>query len=106
MGTSQIDNRGDKIAKSKVVITEEMVNELVTVREQLRALTAREKELKEDFREAGAGTYSSRLAAVEISFSSQTRLDTDKVRAHLGADLCKELSKTSEQMNIKTMELA
>ena len=94
------------MAKSKVVITEDMVNELVTVREQLRALTAREKELKENFREAGAGTYSSRLAAVEISFSSQTGLDTEKVRAFLGAAKCKEFSKIIEKMNIKTMELA
>lgn len=94
------------MAKSKVVITEDMVNELVTVREQLRALTAREKELKEGFREAGAGTYSSKLAAVEITFSSQNRLDTEAVRAFLGVEKCKEFVKTSEQMNIKTMELA
>ena len=94
------------MAKSKTVITEDMVNELVTVREQLRALTAREKELKENFRDAGAGTYSSNLAAVEISFSPQTRLDTEKVRAFLGVAKCTELSKTTEQMNIKTMELA
>lgn len=94
------------MAKTKVIITEEMVNELVTVREKLRSLTAREKELKELFREAGAGTYSTPLAAVEISFTSKMILDTDKVRTFIGPKALPEFMKSSEQMNIKTMELA
>lgn len=94
------------MAKTKVTITEAMVEELVTVREKLRALTAREKELKEAFREAGAGTYSSPLAAVEISFTSKMILDSEKVRAFIGPKKLPEFMKASEQMNIKTMELA
>lgn len=94
------------MAKTKVTITEAMVEELVTVREKLRALTAREKELKEFFREAGAGTYSSPLAAVEISFTSKMILDSEKVRAFIGPKKLPEFMKSSEQMNIKTMELA
>ncbi len=94
------------MAKSKVTITEGMVNELVTVREKLRALTAREKELKEAFRDAGAGTYSSPVAAVEISFTSKMIMDSDKVRAFIGPKALPEFMKASEQMNIKTMELA
>ena len=94
------------MAKTKVTITEEMVEELVTVREKLRALTAREKELKEAFREAGAGTYSSPVAAVEISFTSKMILDSEKVRAFIGPKKLPEFMKASEQMNIKTMELA
>ncbi len=94
------------MAKSKTVITEAMVEELVTVREKLRALTAREKELKEFFRDAGAGTYSSKLAAVEISFTSKMIMDSDKVRAFIGPKKMPEFMKASEQMNIKTMELA
>lgn len=94
------------MAKTKVTITEAMVEELVTVREKLRALTAREKELKELFREAGAGTYSSPVAAVEISFTSKMILDSEKVRAFIGPKKLPEFMKASEQMNIKTMELA
>lgn len=94
------------MAKTKVTITEAMVEELVTVREKLRALTAREKELKEAFREAGAGTYSSRSAAVEISFTSKMIMDSDKVRAFIGPKEMPKFMKPSEQMNIKTMELA
>jgi hypothetical protein len=93
------------MAKSKVVITEDMVDELVTVREKLRALTAREKELKEMFREGGAATYSSKNCAVEITFTSKMILDSEKVRAFIGPKKLPEFMKPSEQMNIKTMEL-
>ena len=94
------------MAKAKVVITEEMVNELVTIREQLRTLTAREKALKESFREAGAGTYSSPLCAVEISFTTTNSIDTEAVREFFGPEKIREFMKESERMNIKTMELA
>lgn len=94
------------MAKSKVVITEAMVDELVTIREKLRALTAREKELKEAFREGGAATYSSKNCAIEISFTSKMIMDSDKVRAFIGPANMAEFMKPSEQMNIKTMELA
>lgn len=94
------------MAKSKVVITEDMVDELVTIREKLRALAAREKELKDAFRDGGAATYSSKNCAVEITFTTKSILDTEKVRAHIGPELLPEFMKASEQMNIKTMELA
>ncbi len=94
------------MAQSKVVITEEMVDELVTIREKLRALTAREKELKEAFRDSGAATYSSKNSAIEISFTSKMIVDSEKVRAFIGAAKMPEFMKASEQMNIKTMELA
>ena len=94
------------MAKSKVVITEDMVDELVTIREKLRALAAREKELKDAFRDGGAATYSSKNCAVEITFTTKSILDTEKVRAHIGPKLLPEFMKPSEQMNIKTMELA
>jgi hypothetical protein len=94
------------MAKSKVVITEEMVDELVTIREKLRALTAREKELKDIFRDGGAATYSSKNCAIEISFTSKMIMDSEKVRAFIGAANMPAYMKASEQMNIKTMELA
>ena len=93
------------MAKSKVVITEDMVDELVTIREKLRALTAREKELKDAFRDGGAATYSSKNCAVEITFTSKMIMDTEKVRAFIGPKKLPEFMKASEQMNIKTMEL-
>jgi hypothetical protein len=83
-----------------------MVDELVTIREKLRALAAREKELKDAFRDGGAATYSSKNCAVEITFTTKSILDTEKVRAHIGPKLLPEFMKASEQMNIKTMELA
>lgn len=93
------------MSKSKVVITEDMVDELVTIREKLRALTAREKELKEEFRKGGAATYSSKNCAIEISFTSKMIMDSDKVRAFIGPKKIAEFLKPSESMNIKTMEL-
>lgn len=91
---------------AKAVITNEMVDELVTVRDQLRALAAREETLKKAFKEAGAGVYSSYAHQVEIKFTTRKTLDMDAARAALGAEFCEKNVKVGEAMNITTMVLA
>lgn len=91
---------------SKITITNEMVNELVSVRDQIRTLTAREDALKKAFKEAGAGIYASHEYQVEIKFTTRKTLDMDKVRAALGAEFCAANVKENDAMNITTMVLA
>jgi hypothetical protein len=91
--------------KSKTVITESIVDELAQVRDQLKALTAREKYLKELFREAGEAIYKGRHHQLEIRFSTEQRLDTGAARVALGEDWCAAHMNTIEKMNIKQMEI-
>jgi len=89
----------------KVTITVDMVDELAQVRDQLRALQAREKHLKEQFRKAGAGIYAGESHQVEISFTEKSTLDMDAVREALGHEWCESHKKPVVAMNIREMEL-
>ncbi len=93
------------MAKKSPVITEQMVDELAQVRQQLAELVAREKALKETFREAGAAVYRGQQFQVEITFSSQSRLDSQAVKDALGPKWIAEHQKAVEQMNIRSMVL-
>lgn len=95
-------------AKTPVAITADVIDELAQVRDQLRALTAREKVLKEALREDCAGTdmiYKGRAYQLEVKFTSEQRLDTAAAREVLGEEWCKEHTNTVEKMNIKQMEI-
>jgi hypothetical protein len=87
------------------IVTEQMVDELAQVRDQLKALTAREKFLKDKFRKEGAGIYRGRHYQVEISFTTRPQTDMDKVREELGVAWIAANSKTVEVMNIAQMEV-
>lgn len=87
------------------IITESMVDELAQVRDQLRALEAREKHLKAQFRKEGAGVYRGRHYQIEITFSSRAQTDMDKVREELGVAWMAANAKTVEVMNIAQMEV-
>lgn len=94
--------------KARVTVTAEMIDELAQVRDQLRALTAREKTLKEALREDCAGTdtiYKGNAYQLEVKFTSEQRLDTAAAREQLGEEWCKEHTNTVEKMNIKQMEI-
>jgi hypothetical protein len=93
------------MAQVASIITESMVDELAQVRDQLKALEAREKFLKEQFRNEGAGTYRGRHYQIEIVFTTQKNTDMDAVRAELGAAWIASHYKTIEKMNIRQMEL-
>lgn len=92
--------------KAKARITAAMIDELAQVRDQLKALTAREKFLKEALREdcAGADTiYKGKAYQLEVKFTSENRLDTAAARAELGEDWCAAHTVAVEKMNIKQM---
>jgi hypothetical protein len=91
--------------KSKTVITTSIVDELAQVRDQLKALTAREKHLKGLFCEAGEAIYKGRHYQLEIRFSTEQRLDTAAARVALGEDWCAAHMNTIVKMNIKQMEI-
>jgi hypothetical protein len=89
----------------KPVITEAMVDELATIRDQLRSLTAREKTLKEAFRANGAGIYAGEYHQIEVVFTTRPQVDMDKVRDRLGVEWLDANSKEVEVMNLRQMEL-
>lgn len=91
--------------KTKTVITVEMVDELAQVRDKLRALTAREKHLKDAFRAGGAGIYRGQHHQIEIKFTTQERTDMDAVREALGETWMQEHTKAVSVMNIDQMEI-
>ena len=95
-----------KIAKTKARITAAMIDELATVRDQLKALTAREKALKDALRAdcGGADTiYKGVAYQLEVKFTSERRLDTAAARAALGEEWCEEHMNEVEKMNIRQM---
>ena len=87
------------------VITTAMVDELAQVRDQLRALTAREKHLKEVFRKGGAATYRGEHYQVEIKFVVQRSMDRAAARAALGEEWIAAHLVEIEKMNIVQMDI-
>jgi len=94
------------IAKPEsAVISKQMVDELARVRDQLRALTAREKYLKEVFRKGGEATYRGRAAQISIKFTIEYRMDTVAARTTLGEEWVAAHLVPVEKMNIAQMDL-
>lgn len=92
--------------KAKARITTAMIDELAQVRDQLKALTAREKALKEALREDCGGVdtiYKGRAYQLEVKFTSERRLDTTAARDALGEEWCAAHMNEIEKMNIKQM---
>jgi hypothetical protein len=93
---------------TRAVVTTAMIDELAQVRDQLRALTAREKLLKEALRADCAGVdtvYKGRAYQLEVKFTQELRLDTAAARATLGEEWCKDHMNAVEKMNIRQMEI-
>ena len=94
--------------QTRATITTAMIDELAQVRDQLRALTAREKLLKEALREDCAGqdmVYKGKAYQLEVKFTNEQRLDSAAARAALGEEWCKEHMNSVEKMNIRQMEI-
>ena len=92
--------------KAKARITAAMIDELAQVRDQLKALTAREKVLKEQLREDCAGVdtiYKGRHHQLDVKFTTENRLDTAAARAKLGDAWCAAHTVEVEKMNIRQM---
>jgi hypothetical protein len=87
------------------VITAALVDEFAQVRDQLKALTAREKYLKEVFREQGAAIYKGRHHQIEIGFTYEKRLDMTAARVKLGAEWCAVNVQEIEKIAIRQMEI-
>lgn len=92
--------------KSKVpTITEAMVDELATIRDQLKSLAARERILKEAFRANGAGIYAGEFNQIEVVFTTRPQINMDDVRDELGAEWIESHSRDIKVMNLRQMEL-
>ena len=94
-----------KTTTKPTAITTDMVDELASVRDQLKALTAREKYLKEIFRKGGNAIYRGDQHQIEIKFTTRPQLDMDAVRAQLSAEWIEEHTGEVEVMNIRQMEI-
>jgi hypothetical protein len=94
-----------KTTTKPTAITTDMVDELASVRDQLKALTAREKYLKEIFRKGGDAIYRGDQHQIEIKFTTRPQLDMDAVRAQLSAEWIEEHTGEVEVMNIRQMEI-
>jgi hypothetical protein len=94
-----------KTITKPVAITTDMVDELASVRDQLKALTAREKYLKEIFRKGGDAIYRGDQHQIEIKFTTRPQLDMDAVRAKLSPAWIEEHTGEVEVMNIRQMEI-
>jgi hypothetical protein len=94
-----------KTTTKPTTITTDMVDELASVRDQLKALTAREKHLKEIFRAGGDAIYRGDQHQIEIKFTKRPQLDMDAVRAKLPAEWIAENTGEVEVMNIRQMEI-
>lgn len=94
-----------KTTTKPTIITSSMVDELASVRDQLKALTAREKHLKETFRKSGAAIYRGDHYQIEIVFTTRPQLDMDAVRAKLSPAWIAENTGEVEVMNIRQMEI-
>lgn len=94
-----------KTTTKPVAITTDMVDELASVRDQLKALTAREKYLKEIFRKGGDAIYRGNQHQVEIKFTTRPQLDMEAVRAYLSAEFIAANTGEVDVMNIRQMEI-
>ena len=94
-----------KTTTKPVAITTDMVDELASVRDQLKALTAREKYLKEIFRTGGDAIYRGDQHQIEVKFTTRPQLDMDAVRAKLTPAWIAANMGEVEVMNIRQMEI-
>ena len=97
-----------KIAALAIVVTADVIDELAALREQIRSLARREKELVEAIRTDCAGTptvYRGVHYVLKTKFTTSERLDTAAARAALGDEWCAANTKTTTAMTIDTTEI-
>jgi hypothetical protein len=97
-----------KTAAPKVVITAAVIDELAALRDQIKSLAKREKELVEALRADCAGTdtiYRGEHYVLKTRHVTSERLDTTAARAALGEDWCSAHMKASTAMNIDATEI-
>lgn len=93
---------------TRIVITAAIVDELAALREQIKSLAKREKELVTALKEdcAGADTiYRGKHYVLKTRHVTQERLDTVAAREALGEQWCSEHTKAVVSMNIDATEL-
>ena len=87
----------------KCVVTAAMIDELAALREQIRSLSKREKELVTAVKEDCNGVdtvYRGEMYVLKTRHVESERLDTAAARAALGEEWCAANTKTSVSMNI------
>jgi rRNA-processing protein FCF1 len=92
----------------KIVITAAVIDELAALREQIKSLAKREKQLVEALREDCNGVdtvYRGDHYVLKTKFVTQERLDTAAAREELGEDWCAANTKTVVSMNIDATEV-
>lgn len=97
-----------KTIAPKIVLTAVVIDELAALREQMKSLAKREKELVAALKEDCAGvdtTYRGEHYVLKTRHVTQERLDTVAAREELGEKWCAEHTKEVVSMNIDTMEL-
>jgi len=97
-----------KVTTPAIVITAAVIDELAALRDQIKSLAKREKELVEALRKdcAGADTiYRGDHYVLKTRHITSERLDTAAARAALGEEWCAANMKASTSMNIDATEI-
>lgn len=97
-----------KTAAPQIVITAAVIDELAALREQIRSLAAREKELVAALKIDCAGTdtiYRGVHYVLKTRHATSERLDTVAAREALGEQWCEEHTKIVVSMNIDATEI-
>lgn len=97
-----------KTAAPQIVVTAAVIDELAALRDQIRSLAKREKELVEALRTDCAGvdtTYRGVHYVLKTRHVVSERLDTAAARAALGEEWCATHTKASTSMNIDATEV-
>lgn len=97
-----------KVTTPAIVITADIIDELAALREQIRSLTAREKELVKAVKEdcGGADTiYRGVHYVLKTRHITSERLDTTAAREALGEEWCEAHMKAVVSMNIDATEI-
>ena len=91
-----------------IVITAAVIDELAALREQIKSLAAREKELIKALKDDCAGTdtiYRGVHYVLKTKFVTSERLDTTAAREALGEEWCEAHMKAVISMNIDATEI-
>lgn len=92
----------------KIVLTAAVIDELAVLREQMRSLAKREKELVQALKDDCAGVdtvYRGEHYVLKTRHVTQERLDTVAAREALGEEWCAEHMKEVVSMNIDATEV-
>jgi predicted phage-related endonuclease len=92
----------EKSAPSAAVVSNSMtaIDELGSIREQIKALETREKKLAEVVKEQGEGEHMGAKCKAVVSIVESSRLDTTLLKASLPDEMIEKFTKISKAIKV------